>query len=189
MKGIIFNLVEDVVSEAYGEQVWDQLLAEARLDGGYTSMGDYPDEQLHALVGAASTALDVPADQVLRQLGHGAAVGLSEQYPHFFTPHQRSLDFVVTLNDVIHAEVRKIHRAADPPEFLFSEVGDEELVIEYRSRRGLCALADGMLGGAASYFGERATVRHETCTHRGDDVCVMRCRFSPADTEVLSDAG
>ncbi len=53
-------------------------------------MGDYPDEQLHALVGAAATTLEVPADQVLRQLGHGAARGLSEQYPQFFTPHRRS---------------------------------------------------------------------------------------------------
>lgn len=188
MKGIIFNLVEDVVSEAYGEQVWDQLLTEAKLDGAYTSMGDYPDEQLHALVGAAATALDVPPEQVLRQLGHGAARGLSDQYPHFFTPHRRSIDFVVTLNDVIHTEVRKIHRAADPPEFVFTHVGDDELLIEYRSRRGLCALADGMLGGAASYFREQATVEHATCTYRGDDVCVMRCRFFPADTGTPADA-
>ena len=189
MKGIIFNLVEDVVSEAYGEQVWDQLLTEARLDGGYTSMGDYPDEQLHALVGAAATTLEVPADQVLRQFGHGAARGLSEQYPQFFTPHRRSMDFVVTLNDVIHPEVRKFHRAADPPEFVFTPVDDEELLIEYHSRRGLCALADGMLGGAASCFGEQVTVQHETCTHRGDDVCVMRCRFSPADSGTRRDVG
>ena len=83
---------------------------------------------------------------------------------------------------------RKIHRAADPPEFVFTHVGDDELLIEYRSRRGLCALADGMLGGAASYFGEQATVQHETCTHRGDDVCVMRCRFAPADTGAPGDA-
>jgi hypothetical protein len=181
VKGIIFNLVEDVVSKAHGERVWDQLLTDADLDGGYTSMGDYPDEELYALVGAASKALDLPADDVIRTLGHGAALGLAGQYPQFFTPHRRTRDLVLTLNDVIHAEVRKIHRRADPPEFVFTDVGDAELLMEYRSRRGLCTLADGMLGGAAAYFGERATVTHEQCTHRGDEVCLLRCRFSPAE--------
>ena len=182
MKGIIFNLVEDVVCETHGEHVWDQLLADAGLEGGYTSIGDYPDEHLHALVGAASAVLDLPPDQVVRQLGYGAAVGLSRHYPRFFTSHQRTVDFVVTLNDVIHAEVRKLHRAADPPEFVFTEVGVDELLVEYRSRRGLCALAEGMLGGAASYYDELASVSHERCTHRGDAVCLMRCRFEPERT-------
>ncbi len=189
MKGIIFNLVEDVVCEAHGEQVWDQLLTDAGLEGGYTSMVDYADEELRALVAAASRALEVPADQVVRTLGYGAALGLSEHYPHFFTPHQRSIDFVVTLNDVIHAEVRKIHRHADPPEFVFTHVNDAELLVEYQSQRGLCLLADGMLGGAAAYYGERATVTHEQCTHRGDAVCLMRCRFSPAHAAAGLDGG
>lgn len=178
MKGIIFNLVEQVVCDAHGERVWDQLLTGAGLEGGYTSMGNYPDEELYALVGGASTALDLPTDEVLRTLGHGAAVGLSRQYSQFFTPHERCIDSVVTLNDVIHPEVRKIHRDAEPPEFVFTHVGDDELLVEYRSRRGLCALADGMLGGAAAYYGERADVAHEQCTHRGDPSCRMRCRFS-----------
>jgi len=183
VKGIIFNLVEDVVCDAHGDQVWDQLLTDAGLEGGYTSMGDYPDEELHALVGAASQALGVPADEVVRTLGHGAVLGLSELYPQFFTPHRHTIDFVVTLNDVIHPEVRKIHRRADPPEFVFTRVGDDELLVEYQSRRGLCALADGMLGGAAVYYREQATVTHEQCTHRGDPVCVMRCRFTEAGVD------
>lgn len=183
MKGIIFNLVEDAVCEAHGEQVWDQLLTAAGLDGGYTSMGDYPGEELHVLVGAASRALGVPTDEVVRSLGHGAALGLSVQYSQFFTPHGRSIDFVVTLNDVIHAEVRKMSRRADPPEFVFTRVDDAELLVEYRSRRGFCMLADGMLGGTATYFGEQATIVHEQCTHRGDPVCLMRCRFTPATAE------
>lgn len=181
MKGIIFNLVEDVVSETHGEEVWDRLLAEAGVDGAYTSLGDYPDAELHALIGAASRTLGLPRDQVVRTLGHGAALGLSEHYPRFFTPHRRTLDFVVTLNDVIHPEVRKIHSRADPPEFVFTQVDDAELLVGYHSARGLCALADGMLGGAAAYYGERATVVHEQCTHRGDPVCLMRCRFTVAE--------
>lgn len=180
MKGIIFNLVEDAVCAQHGEAVWDQLLTDAGLDGGYTSIGDYPDADLFALVGAASNALGVPPDDVVRSLGHAAALGLADLYPQFWQPHSRTSDFIVTLNEVIHPEVRKIHRNAEPPEFAFAPI-DGGLRVEYRSQRGLCALADGMIGGAARHYGERATVEHDSCTHLGDAVCVMTCRFEPDD--------
>jgi len=178
LKGIIFNLVEDAVCEQYGERVWDDLLTTAGLAGGYTSLGIYPDEDLGALVQAASAALDRPHDDVLRALGHGAALGLARQYPQFFEPHSRTADFVKTLNDVIHPEVRKIKPDADPPEFVITDAGGAFLV-EYHSRRELCALAHGMLVGAAEYYGEECEVVHDSCTHRGDAVCVMRCHFVP----------
>ena len=33
MKGIVFNLLEDVVCTAHGHDVWDELLDQAELDG------------------------------------------------------------------------------------------------------------------------------------------------------------
>ncbi len=54
MKGIIFNLVEEVVRNRYGEDTWDELLDAAGLDGAYTSLGSYPDEELLRLVAAAA---------------------------------------------------------------------------------------------------------------------------------------
>lgn len=179
MKGIIFNVVADAVCARYGEPVWDQLLMQAGVEGAYTSMGDYPDDELHALVAAASSALGATPADVLRILGQDAVGGLAARYPHFFAPHSRTADFVVTLNDVIHPEVRKLHPNAAPPEFGFTLDGDD-LVVEYRSRRRLCALADGMIVGSALHFGEHAQVSHELCVHLGDQTCVLRCRFAPA---------
>ena len=57
MKGIVFNLLEDLVVRDHGEDAWDDLLEEAGSDGAYTSLGSYDDAELLALVGAASTAL------------------------------------------------------------------------------------------------------------------------------------
>ena len=45
MKGIIFNLVEGFVVAEGGESAWDGLLDAAGLDGGYSSLADYPDEE------------------------------------------------------------------------------------------------------------------------------------------------
>ena len=60
MKGIVFNILEKVVSRAHGEETWDKLLDDAGLDGAFTAVGNYPDEQLFGLVGAASAALNTP---------------------------------------------------------------------------------------------------------------------------------
>ena len=58
MKGIIFNLVEDVVRSHYGDDMWDDIIDAAGVDGSYTSLGTYPDADLLAVVGAASRLLD-----------------------------------------------------------------------------------------------------------------------------------
>ncbi len=44
MKGIIFNLVEDVVTQENGPDAWDDLLDAAHVDGAYTAVGSYDDE-------------------------------------------------------------------------------------------------------------------------------------------------
>lgn len=51
IKGIVFNLLEEIVSEQHGPDTWDALLDATEVDGSYTSLGNYPDEELLALVG------------------------------------------------------------------------------------------------------------------------------------------
>jgi hypothetical protein len=46
MKGIIFNLLEEVVIRDHGADTWDELLSATCLDGAYTSLGSYPDEHI-----------------------------------------------------------------------------------------------------------------------------------------------
>jgi len=66
MKGIVFNLLEAVVRRDYGEDTWEALLEAAAADGAYSSLGNYPDAEMMNLVGAASSALKIPADDVVR---------------------------------------------------------------------------------------------------------------------------
>lgn len=54
MKGVVFNIVEEFVTEGWSVDDWDDLLDEAGLDGAYTTLGTYPDAQLGALVEAAA---------------------------------------------------------------------------------------------------------------------------------------
>ena len=44
MKGVLFNVVEDVVTEALSAEAWDDVVDDSGVDGAYTSLGTYPDE-------------------------------------------------------------------------------------------------------------------------------------------------
>jgi hypothetical protein len=189
MKGVIFNLVEEVIIGRFGEDTWDTLLDEAGLDGAYTSLGSYPDEQLFALVGAASNQLGVDGDAVVRLLGQEAIPLLADRYPMFFEPHTTTRAFLLTLNDIIHPEVRRLYPGADVPTFGFNDDGADALVITYHSARKLCALAEGFILGAAGHYGEEVAVEQPECMHHGAPECVLRCSISPGSESAAGDAG
>lgn len=180
MKGIIFNLAEEVLTDAHGTDAWDDVLERADLSGAYTSLGSYPDDDLHRIVRAGAAALDSTPSDVLRAVGTGAIPPLAERYPQFFSGHSSTRSFVLTLNEIIHPEVLKLYPGAEVPDFSFDGTDDEVLILRYRSARKLCALAEGFLEGAAAHYGETITTLHETCMHDGEDSCVIRCTFVAA---------
>ncbi|HYF34088.1 MAG TPA: heme NO-binding domain-containing protein, partial [Prosthecobacter sp.] len=158
MKGIIFNLLEDVVTAAHGEAVWDDLLRVSGVNGAFTSLGNYPDEDLFKLVGAASQALSLPPNSIVRWFGTQALPRLAAKYPEFFAQHSAARPFILTLNGIIHPEVRKLYPGAATPDFEFDASSPATLIMSYRSQRKLCALAEGLIEGAATHYGETVMI-------------------------------
>lgn len=179
MKGIVFNLLEAVVTRDHGADTWDALLDAAGLDGAYTVLGNYPDDDLVRLVSAAAAALQLPAQAIVRHFGRCALPLLADRYPAFFEPHGDTRSFLLSLNSIIHPEVRKLYPGADTPEFVFDASSPERLVMEYESARRLCAFAEGMIEGAATHYGEDVQVRHATCMHDGAPCCRLELTFAP----------
>ncbi|MEQ9618314.1 MAG: heme NO-binding domain-containing protein [Deltaproteobacteria bacterium] len=177
MKGIVFNLLEETVRREYGEDTWDSLLEEARLDGVYTSLGNYPDEDLIKLIRAASSALDMPRDAIVRWFGRNAFPLFTQRYPKFMEGHKSTRPFLLTLNNIIHPEVRKIYPGADVPEFDYDVSSEEVLVMGYSSARRLCAFAEGLIEGAAAHYGEDVIIEQPKCMNRGDEKCILRISF------------
>ena len=173
MKGVVFNLLEQVVVKKYGETTWDDLLDATELSGAYTTLGSYPDEEIEKLVGAASTALSLPPSEVLRWFGREAMPLLASHYPAFFSPHKSARSFVMSVNSIIHPEVRKLYAGAGCPHFNFETGPDGALLMGYNSPRKLCALAHGFIEGAGDHYGETIAVEHPRCMHKGDANCVL----------------
>ena len=73
LKGIVFNLLEQVITRNHGEDTWDTLLETAQLDGIYTSLGNPTDEDFWAMAKSA-TVMNVLAVEPVT--GRGAQVGI-----------------------------------------------------------------------------------------------------------------
>jgi hypothetical protein len=181
MKGIVFNLLEDVVTTQVGEAAWDKVLAHAGADGAYTSLGNYPDESFVKLIAVLAQASKKTDRQVLAWFGRHAMPFLSERYPEFFSAPRGLRGFLLSLNDVIHAEVRKLYPGAEVPVFEFESppgtAGHDTLLIHYRSKRRLCPLAVGFILGASDHFREKVAIEQPHCMLEGDPECVIECRF------------
>ncbi|EGF33199.1 hypothetical protein IMCC9480_951 [Oxalobacteraceae bacterium IMCC9480] len=177
MKGIIFNLLEEAVSKEFGDATWDKLLDEANLSGAYTSLGNYADGEVVALVGAASKALNLPPRDILRWFGQRALPMLAVRYPDFFVGHAGTRSFLLTLNSIIHPEVHKLYPGASTPVFDFGVSDDGGMIIGYSSPRKMCTLAEGFVLGAAEHFHEQAEITQPQCMHDGASRCVLHVRF------------
>lgn len=181
MKGIVFNLLEEVVSTQLGEDAWDEVLEAAAAEGAYTSLGNYPDEEFSRLIAAVSERTGRNCREALKWYGHRSMPYLAQRYPEFFSTHRSLRSFLLSLNDVIHAEVRKLYPGAEVPIFEFETpagaAAHDTLIIHYRSKRQLCQLAEGFIAGASDHYREQVVVTQPSCMLEGADVCQLVCRF------------
>lgn len=189
MKGVMFNLLEEVVTSDHGPWAWDDLLDDLGVDGAYTAVETYDDAEFVALVDALPTGATCPATGITtaggdatRWYGRSAIPLLAGRYPVFFDGHTDARDFLATVEDVIHTEVRKLDPTADVPhvgvEQRTEADGSRTLVLDYRSQRRLCHLAEGFVLGAGDHYGQPLEVAQPTCMLRGDASCQLVVRLA-----------
>ena len=178
MKGIIFNLAEGVVRDEMGDDMWDDVLERAGLDGSYTALGTYADAELEMLGGALSDLTGASVSDLMRHVGRRGLRAMAGRYPEFFEPFDNSRSLLLGLNSMVHPEVRRLFPGAEIPELEHRQVSDRQLDLAYVSSRGRCDLAEGLVLGAGDHFGEVITVTQTSCTHRGDPQCVLQVTWS-----------
>jgi len=178
VKGIVFNLLNDMVEEQFGMDMWDDLIdaTAPSSQGIYTSVEVYPDGELLAYVAAISKHTGAEPAAVVRLFGNYMLGRFAQMHPEFFAGHSIK-SFLKSVHSVIHVEVRKLHPDVVLPEFTYDDPADNELVMNYHSPRKLCHLAEGLIDGAARHFDVQVTMQHPVCMHDGADHCVLRLEF------------
>ena len=178
MTGVLFNVVEEVVDETLPEGTWDRALDGAGVRGAYTSLGNYPDEQLVGIVGSISEQSGLPVPDVLRHAGQHGFGHLVERHPELVGDVDDLPTLLAQLDAVIHPEVLKLYPEATPPMFSVESSDDQLTTMRYTSPRQLCFLAEGLIHGAAEHYATAVTVTQSECVHEGGTSCVIEVRYS-----------
>lgn len=178
MKGIVFNILGDLVEENFGLDVWDDLIdATAPASRGiYTSVELYPDAELLAYVDAIAERTGAAPADVVRMFGNYMLKRFAEIHPEFFDGHTIK-SFLQSVHDVIHVEVEKLHPDVILPNFTYEDPADDALVMHYHSPRKLCHLAEGLIEGSGRHFGTAVDIQHDVCMHDGADYCTLVLGF------------
>jgi len=180
MHGIIFNELKKYANASFGEKTWDALLAAAGLEGSvYLASRSYPDEEVTALVSAASKATGQPVQQLLEEFGVFIAPDLLNMFRSLIRNEWRTLDVLERTEETIHKIVRLQYADAAPPYLQATRIDPGHVRIVYTSPRRLCSVAKGIARGIAAHYKEPITIREEQCMLRGAVDCQISVRLTP----------
>lgn len=179
MKGIVFNLFEEFITEKFGEGKYEEILSGCNLKTKepFVGPGSYPDEDLLEIVGKTVQATGIPLPDALGSFGRFCFPKLAERFPAFVTPYNHPKPFLKTVDSVIHIEVRKLYRDAEPPSFTFEEPSPDTLIMRYHSKRKLCLFMEGMIEGVAEYYKSPIKQRQKRCMLEGGSDCEFELIF------------
>ncbi len=178
MRGVIFTILCDMLEEQHGLSFLNEVIAEANLASGgiYTAGGNYPPEEVDAIVVLLAKKLDIPKEFILRSYGEYLLGALAKTFPHFFEVDDLK-QFLLGVHSYIHVEVTKLYPDSNLPQFEYADQAPEKLIMHYHSERKMCHLAEGLIAGAAQYFKEEYSLVQSSCMHRGDPNCTFDLVF------------
>lgn len=154
MMGMVFTELLDMVETTFSFETVDAVLLRAGVQGSYTSVGNYDDAELVALVTALSAETGTPVPALLHAYGTHLFHRFYAMYPQFFDVHADAPSFLAGLESHVHTEVRKLYPVARPPMFTFEPApGAPGHHLEYRSARALWQFAQGLIEACLAHYG------------------------------------
>lgn len=161
MKGIVFTEFTEMVESRYGLGVLDDLLMACDLPskGIYTSVGTYDHHELVMLLVTFSKQKQIPLPKLLEDFGIYLFRSFSRLYPLLFEKPGNVLDFLESVENYIHVEVRKLYPDAELPRFICEHRDERSLTLIYISDKSMADLAVGLIKGALAYYDEQGVVK------------------------------
>lgn len=180
MKGMIFNIFEDFICENWSVELYEEIFSRCPLKTKEPFVGPktYPDVDFIAILKKTCEILEVDVEEGLRAFGKFAFIKLQQKYPYLINDEAGARNFLLTLDSVIHAEIKKIYPEAELPGFSYQDLSESQLIMIYKSKKQLCSLVEGLLEGVADYFDTEIKVCQNKCVKKGDSECEFDLHFA-----------
>lgn len=161
MKGMVFTEFLDFVAQRHGDDMVDDIVEATPLasGGAYTAVGTYSHQEMVALAGALAERTGQPVGDLVRAFGTHLSGTFSRSHPAFYQRAGNLFDFLESIEEHIHVEVRKLYPDTELPTFKTEERTPTRLVMLYSSPRRMGALSEGLIAGSAKRYGVEVAVQ------------------------------
>lgn len=153
MRGFIFTELYELIEDKFGFEALDSIILASKVpnDGAYTATGNYPFDELLALVVALHKHSGLPIETLLEVFGEQLFPRLISNHPEISINYSL-LDFLENVELHIHHEVQKLYPDAELPKFDIVSKNDTNFTFYYNSKKQLQHLAKGLILGASKHF-------------------------------------
>ena len=161
MKGVVFTEFLEMVEDCFSPDIADQIVEASDLPSGgvYTAVGTYDHAEIVTLVQNLSAETKIGIDELLHTFGMHLFGRFVEGYSTFFEGEQDAFEFLQSVEEYIHVEVKKLYPDAELPSVIASLESPHHLKIIYRSDRNMGDLAHGLIEGCIKHFDEPIDIR------------------------------
>lgn len=160
MKGIVFTEFLEFVEDQMGPDMVDTIIDDCELStgGAYTAVGTYPFSELRDLLTALVARSGADPAVLLRGFGGKLCATFTTGYGQYFSAAGSLFDLLGSIDDHIHVEVRKLYPDAELPSIRVAARSNDQMQLDYRSERGLEALAEGLIQATSDFYREPVSV-------------------------------
>ncbi|WP_409344345.1 heme NO-binding domain-containing protein [Paenibacillus sp. MBLB4367] len=163
MKGMVFTAFLEMVESKFSLKIADDIIEASDLPSGgsYTAVGTYDHGEIIKLVVQLSERSGIPANALVKTFGEYLFGELVGMHPRFAEENETVFEFLQKVDGYIHVEVLKLYPGAELPGFEYDASTPGTLVMTYRSSRPFADLAEGLIAGCISHYGENIEVKRE----------------------------
>ena len=135
-----------MVEKVYGYDIVDHIIESSDLpsSGIYTAVGTYSHSEIIQLLTNLSIETEVDPGVLLKLFGRYIFDTFLGAYPQFFEPMEGPFEFLESIDNHIHVEVKKLYPDASLPKFT-TDVAGSKMTMVYYSERKMALFAEGLI--------------------------------------------
>lgn len=161
MYGIINKSIEELVTEKFGENKWNEVKKVSEIDiDFFISNEPYDDAITYDLAIGISKVMNISLDAVLFTFGEWWILDTTKKkYGGLLKSGGASLkEFLVNLPQ-FHNHIMLMYPKLTPPEFKVSDINENNIVVHYLSKRpGLQEFVRGLFSGLGKLYKTNVTI-------------------------------
>ncbi len=188
MKGTVVNIWLNTIAGLYGEKTKNDILTKEGWNPGklITPLEEIEDAKIMSLMSAFAKNSGLKNEELWKKLGQNNVSSFYKWFPSYFDKSS-AMGFLL-LMDKIHAQLTKIIPGAKPPRLIPEEIDAKNMILTYKSKRGLQEYLMGLIEGVGVHFGEKieAKIIDKKIESDGTHVVKIHLTFEKTPKQVMT---